>query len=140
MDSYRETAFCLTLWYAVLTVLVAILLIALSDLDVPTALLAAANVALLFALTLIVRTSRLNERRIERGQFWRTVPARARPPKDIGLRMARVVLEETWLRFAKGAAAAAIILSCLAYASHESAPAAWAKAASAHGMAHVTPD
>ena len=43
---------------------------------------------------------------------------RARPPGEAGLRMARRALEETWLRFAKGAAAVAIVLSALAYASN----------------------
>ena len=48
----RETAFCLTLWYAVLTVVVAVLAIALHDLERPASLLVAANASLLFALVL----------------------------------------------------------------------------------------
>jgi hypothetical protein len=80
MDSFRETAFCLTLWYALLTLLVAVLAIALYDLDALTALLAAATVALLFALVLMARAARLTEHTVTRGQFWRTVPPRNRPP------------------------------------------------------------
>ena len=55
MEPFRETAFCLTLWHAFLTLLVAVLVIALGGLDAPTALLAAANIALLFALALMAR-------------------------------------------------------------------------------------
>jgi hypothetical protein len=39
--------------------------------------------------------------------------------------MARRALEETWLRFAKGAAAVAVVLAVLAYASHDVSSAAW---------------
>ena len=84
MDSFRETAFCLTLWYALLTLLVAVLAIALYDLDALTALLAAATVALLFALVLMARAARLTEHNVTRGQFWRTVPSRKRPARRSG--------------------------------------------------------
>ena len=33
MERFRETAFCLTLWYVILAVIVAVLLIALHDLE-----------------------------------------------------------------------------------------------------------
>ena len=128
MDPCRETAFCLTLWYAFLTVLVAVLVIVLYDLDAPTALLAAANVALLFALVLMARAGRLTERNIVRGQFWRTLPPKERPPGEAGARLARRALEEAWLRFAKGAAVAAIALAGLAYVSNGVSPRAWADA------------
>ena len=117
MDSFRETAFCLTLWHALLTLLVAVLAIALNDLRAPAALLAAAAVALLFALVLMVRAGRLTERNVTRGQFWRTVPPRNRPPGEAGARIAHRVLQETWLKFAKGAAMVAIVCSALAYVS-----------------------
>ena len=61
MERCRETAFCLTLWYAVLTVIVAVLAIALHDLDRSASLLAAANVALMFALVLMARAGRLTD-------------------------------------------------------------------------------
>jgi hypothetical protein len=131
MDRCRETAFCVTLWYAVLTVIVAALAIALHDLDRPAALLVAANVALLFALVLIVRAGRLTDINITRGQFWRALPARQRPRGEAGARIARRALHETWLRFAKGAAMVAIVLSGLAYASNG---ADQAKAARADGV------
>jgi hypothetical protein len=53
--------------------------------------------------------------------------------------MARLALEETWLRFAKGAAAAAIVLSALAYASHGVTPAASAQAAHTYGVSQPEP-
>jgi uncharacterized membrane protein len=128
MDSFRETAFCLTLWQGLLTLLVTVLAIALNDLHAPAALLVAATVALLFALVLMARASRLTERNVIRGQFWRTVPPRNRPPGEAGARLASRVLRETWLRFAKAAAMIAIVLASLAYVSKDSAPSAWAKA------------
>jgi hypothetical protein len=124
MDGYRDTAFYLALWYAVLAALGAILLIALNDVEPATAFLITANAALLFALLLIALTGR----HITRGQFWRTLPPQARLPGEAGLRMARRALEETWLRFAKGAAAVAIVLSALAYGSSGVSASTWAKA------------
>ena len=113
MDPFRETAFCLTLWHGILTLVVTVLAIALHDLDAPAALLAAATVALLFALVLMARAGRLTERTVTRGRFWRTVPPRNRPPGQAGARLAHRVLRETWLRFAKGAAVIAIVLPAL---------------------------
>src|ERR1041384_2021524 len=118
MERCRETAFCLTLWYAILTVIVAALAIALRDLDRSASLLVAANVALLFALVLIVRAQRLTDVKVVRGQFWRALPPRERPCDEAGVRIARRALHETWLRFAKGAAAVAVVLSSLALASN----------------------
>jgi hypothetical protein len=126
MEPVRETAFYLTLWHAFLTGLVGILLIVLNDFATPTALLIAANIVLLFALVLIARASRLHERRITQSQVWRTLSPRKRPSGEAGLRATRKAVEQTWLRFAKGAAAAAIVLSALAYAS-TSGERAWAK-------------
>ena len=123
MDNFRETAVSLTAWYAFLAILCGLLLIVLNDLSPPRALLAAANIALLFALGLIVKSRRLSEHSIARGEFWRALPPRERPRGEPGRRMARSVLELTWLKFAKGAAAIAIVLSALAYASHETSAA-----------------
>jgi|GEM_PF-1544133 len=123
MDSFRETAFYLTVWHAFLATLASILLIVLNDFEPTTALLIAANLTLVFSLVLIARAGLLTEHRIERGQLWRTVPLQQRPAGDAGLRMARNVLEMTWLRFAKAAAAVAIVLSALAYFSHGTNPA-----------------
>ena len=69
MDHYRDTAFYLTLWYAVLATIVAVLLIVLNDVGLANALLIAANLALLFALVLMVWAGRLTDRRIKRGDL-----------------------------------------------------------------------
>jgi len=140
MDSFRETAFCLTLWHALLTLLVAVLAIALHDLDALTALLAAATVALLFALVLMARAARLTERNVTRGQFWRTVPSRQRPPGEVGARLARRALQETWLRFAKGAAMIAIVLAGIACVGNGKGSLAGASTARAPAQAAMADD
>jgi hypothetical protein len=132
MERCRETAICLTLWYAVLTVIIAVLAIALHDLDRSASLLVAANVALLFALVLMARAGRLTDRNVMRGQFWRTLAPQERPRGEAGARIARRALHETWLKFAKGAAAVAVVLSSLAFVSNG---ADQVKAARAQGIA-----
>ena len=136
MDSFRETAFYVTVWHAFLATLVAVLLIVLNDFEPSTALLIGANLTLLFSLVLVARAGQLSERQIKRGQFWRTLPPKTRPMGDAGLRMARQVLEMTWLRFAKGAAAVAIILSGLAYLSHGTGQADAAQPPAVKTLAH----
>jgi len=128
MDRFRETAIGLTCWYASLAALVGLLSIVLNDLDAPAAFLAAADIALLFALGLIAKSRRLSEHSIVREEFWHTLPARERPHSEPGRRVARRTLEHTWLHFAKGAAALAIVLCGLAYASHGTNASAWAQA------------
>jgi uncharacterized membrane protein YbhN (UPF0104 family) len=128
MDNFRETAVGLTVWYAFLAILGGLLLIVLNDLEAPTAFLAGANIALLFALGLIVKSRGLSEHSIMREEFWRVLPPPERPRSEPGRRMARSTLEQTWLTFAKGAAALAIVLCGLAYASHGTNASAWAQA------------
>ncbi|HWP16605.1 MAG TPA: hypothetical protein VNM46_13345 [Xanthobacteraceae bacterium] len=139
MDNFRETAFGLTLWYAVLAGLIGVLLIVLNDLSPPVAFLAGANIALLFALALILKTRSLSEDSISRGTFWRTVPQRERPRGTGGLRMARVTLERIMLSFARGAAVVAIVFCALALMSHHESTSASAQtlpaAASGDGSA-----
>ena len=143
MEPFRETAFCLTLWHAFLTLIVAVVAIALSDLDAPTALLAAANVALLFAVALMARAGRLTETNITRGQYWRTLPKQKRPAGQGGARLARRALQDTWLTFARGAAMIAIVLAGLAYASNSTSAVRTAQAAiadnTAYRSAHLLP-
>jgi hypothetical protein len=133
MDNFRNTAFYLMVWQTFLAILTSVLFIVLNDVEPSTALLVAANLALVFALVLMIRANRLDEARVVRTEFWCAVPMRCRPPGEVGRRMARRALEETWLRFAKGAAAVAIALSVLAYMSHGVAGSAWAEAAREHG-------
>ena len=132
MDNFRDTAIGLTIWYAFLAGLVGLLLIVLNGLEAPAAFLAAANIALLFALGLIVKSRTLSEHSIVRGAFWRALPARERPRGETGRRMAHSVLEQTWLRFAKGAAAVAIALCILAFVGHETSASTWSHALSMH--------
>ena len=139
MDPFRATAFHLALWYAVLAALGAVLLIALNDVAPATAFLIATNVALLFALVLMAAVSRFT-RHITRGPFWRTLPPGQRPASEAGLQMARRALYDTWLSFAKGAAAVAIVLSGLAYASNGVSATAFAKAVRASTAPQAQPD
>lgn len=134
MDNFKETAISLTFWYAFLAILVGLLLIVLNDLDAPAAFLAAADIALLFALALIVKSRGLSEHTIMREDFWHALPARERPRGESARRAARSTLEQTWLHCAKGAAALAIVLCGLAYASH--GPQASATARSLDASAH----
>jgi hypothetical protein len=128
MDHYRDTAFYLTLWYALLATIVAVLLIVLNDVGLASAFLIAANLALLFAFVLMAWAGRLTDRRIRRGQLWRTLPPQRRVAGEAGLRMARQALQFAYLRFASGAAALAIVLSALAYGVNGVSPSAWATA------------
>jgi hypothetical protein len=137
MDGFRETAFYLTAWHAFLVTLISVLFIVLQDFEPAAALLIAANITLLFSLVLMARAGGLTDRRVTRGSFWRTLPLASRPPGEAGLRMARQALQETWLRFAKAAAAAAIILTGLACASNSADKTAWAKAARTSGLTQM---
>ena len=130
MDPFRATAFHLAVWYAVLAALGAVLLIVLNDVDPAAAFLIAANVALLFALLLIAAVSHLT-RHVTRGPFWNTLPPAQRPATEAGRRIACRALRDTWLTFAKGASAVAIVLCGLAYASNGVSASAWAAAARA---------
>ena len=137
MDDIRTTAFALTIFHTFLAALSATLLIVLNDFDAETSFLIAANCALLFSLLLMARANRLTDERIVHGTFWRTVPAQCRPAGASGLRVARTVLEETWLRFAKSAAITAMILCVLAYATHRPESFSYAKAAVMPGSAQA---
>src|SRR4051812_14351794 len=112
MDHFRETAIGLTIWYAFLVLLSGLLLIVLNDLDARAACLAGADIALLFALGLVVKSRQLNEQSIVRCQFWRALPASVRPHGAGGRRVAYSMLERVWLHSAKGAAAIAIVRAC----------------------------
>ena len=119
MDRLRETAIGLTVWYTFLALLSGLLLIVLNHLDPDAAFLAAANIALIFALWVIMKSRNLNEHSIVRYEFWRTLPAHERPGGEGGRRMAYSAMQRIWLRSAKGAAAVAIVLCGLALASHQ---------------------
>lgn len=117
MDTFRSTAFGLSIWYAFLATLAAALLVSLNDVEASTAFLVGANVALIFALVLIAKVRSLSDGAVVQA-LWRSLPAHARPHGEAGQRMAQSTLAETWLRFARGAAVIAMVCCALAYASH----------------------
>ena len=69
-----------------------------------------AHIALIFAIVLLLRAACLSEARMERTEAWRILKPQERPVGDAGRRSARDDLQEVTLRFAEGAAAAAIVL------------------------------
>jgi predicted RND superfamily exporter protein len=69
-----------------------------------------ANIALLFAIFMILRAVCLRDESIERTEAWLVLQPRERPAGDIGRRLARDELQDVLLRFARAAAGAAIVL------------------------------
>ena len=114
MDLFREKAFYLLLWKAILAAIVTTILLATQNVELTAAALIVANVALLFSLGLIAWTHLLSEERIVRTEAWRTLPSGQRPLGVAGRRWARNCLAETGLRFAEAASAIAIVLSASA--------------------------
>jgi uncharacterized membrane protein len=68
------------------------------------------NIALVFAITLLLRAACLSEDRIDRTEAWRILKPQERPVGEAGRRSARDALQEALLRFAKTAAGVAILL------------------------------
>ena len=95
MDTFRSTAFGLSIWYAFLATLAAALLVSLNDVEASTAFLVGANVALIFALVLIAKVRSLSDGAVVQA-LWRSLPAHARPRGEAGQRMAQSTLAETW--------------------------------------------
>lgn len=126
MDTFRDTAFGLSIWYAFLATLSAVLLVSLNDVGASTAFLAGATIALIFALTLIAKVRSLSDKSAALA-IWRALPAHVRPRGEAGQRMAQRTLAETWLNFARGAAVIAIVFCALAYATHSSVDSARAE-------------
>jgi hypothetical protein len=69
-----------------------------------------ANIALLFAIGLLLRAACLSDNRIEHAEAWRILRPQERPVGDAGHRSARDDLRGVLLRFAEAAAGAAIVL------------------------------
>jgi hypothetical protein len=114
MDPFREKAFYLLLWRAILAAVAAVVLMFTESFELTAAVLIGANMALLFSLGLIAWTDMLSEERIVRTEAWRTLPSNQRPVGVAGRRWARNCLKETGLRFAEAASAIAIALSASA--------------------------
>lgn len=77
----------------------------------------AANVALVYALVLILRAARLTADRVTRVEPWKLLKHLEDPPPDPG--WARDTFRELLLRFAKGAAGMAVVLSASSLALNE---------------------
>jgi hypothetical protein len=69
-----------------------------------------ANIALVFAIALLLRAACLRDDRIHRTEAWRILAPQERPLGDAGRRSARDDLQEVLLRFAQAAAGVAILL------------------------------
>jgi hypothetical protein len=69
-----------------------------------------ANIALVFAVCMMLRAACLSDEGIERTEAWRILEPQERPAGDAGRRLARDELQDVLLRFAKAAAGAAIVL------------------------------
>ena len=131
MDTFRDTALGLSIWYAFLATLAAVLLVSTNDVEASTAFLAGATVALIFALVLIAKVRSLADGAVVQA-LWRSLPAHARPRGEAGQRMAQSTLAETWLRFARGAVVIAMVFCALAYATHGPGTSAQAQATQQH--------
>lgn len=111
MESFQQNAFYLLVWRALATTLVAIVLMATRSFDLRVALLIGADVALLFALMLIVSLECLTDERIVWTEAWRMLKLEQQPAGVAGRRCARDILREVTGRFATGAAVIAAVLS-----------------------------
>lgn len=111
MHPFIEKAFYLLVWRAILAALIAVVLMATRSFELTAALLIGANIALLFALSLIAWKSQLDEAHIARTEAWRALRPGERPAGQGGRRWALNYLEELTLRFAKGSSAIAIALA-----------------------------
>ena len=80
----------------------------------PLACKIGATVALLFAILLLVRNFFLTEERFLRSEAWRALKPEERPAGEDGPLLARALLQELLLRFAKGASGVGGLLYCSA--------------------------
>ena len=69
-----------------------------------------ANIALVFAIGMMLRAACLSEDGIVRTEAWRTLKPHERPVGEASRRLARDDLQEVLLRFAKAAAGIAVAL------------------------------
>ena len=114
MSPFRDKLFYLLLWRATLVALFALILSVTRFLDLRGALLTGANVALLFAVGLILWSGWLGAERIEWTNAWRTLRPDERPAGIAGRTVAYHCLCGLALRFAKGSSAVAAAMSASA--------------------------
>ncbi len=114
MTRFRENAFYLMVWRALLATLLGLVLIATRSAEVAAALLIAAHMSLLFSFGLIMWSQWLSEERIVWTEPWRMLRPGQRLAGRAGRRLAYKCLSDMALRFAKGASALAVALSASA--------------------------
>jgi hypothetical protein len=114
MQQFAETAFYLLVWRAFLVALITVVLMVSRRFEFVVTCLIGANIALLFSLALVAWNSCLDDNRVVRTEAWRLSPPAQRPAGQAGRHWARRTLGELALRFAKGSAMAAIVLSASA--------------------------
>lgn len=114
MAPFRDNVFYLLLWRAILATLIGVVLMATSEVALGPALLVGAHVALLFALGLMIWSSRLNDDRVVRVRAWQMLASDERPAGPGGRHWACTYLKEIELRFAEVGAIAAIVLGASA--------------------------
>jgi hypothetical protein len=74
------------------------------------ALVIGADIALVFAIGLVLRAACLSDNGVERTEVWRTLTPQERPVGEAGRRSARDDLQVVLLRFANAASGVAILL------------------------------
>lgn len=110
MGAFRRFAFAATARDAGFVALTAATLMLAFSFAPALSLSIGANIALVFAIGMMLRAACLSEDGIERTEAWRTLQPQERPAGDAGRRLARDELQDVLLRFAKAAAGAAIVL------------------------------
>lgn len=110
MAAFRRFAFAAAARDAAFVAVAAVTLMLAFSFAPALSLSIGANIALLFAVFLILRAACLRDESIERTEAWLFLQPQERPADDIGRRLACDEFQDVLLRFAKAAAGAAIIL------------------------------
>lgn len=110
MGAFRRCAVAITARDAMFVAIAAATLMVAFSFAPALALNIGANVALAFAIGLLLRAACLSDERVVRTEAWRSLEPGERPADNIGRRLARDDLQDVLLRFAKASAGTAIIL------------------------------
>lgn len=110
MGAFRRLAFAVAARDATFVVIAAAALMVAFSYAPALSLSIGANIALVFAVAMVLRAACLKDEVIDRTEAWLTLQPQERPAGDTGRRMARDELQDVLLRFAKAASAAAIVL------------------------------
>ena len=110
MGDFHRFAFAITVRDATFVALAAATLMLAFSFAPALAFNIGANIALVFAIALLLRAACLSEDGIDRTEAWRILKPQERPVGDAGRRLARDDLQEVLLRFAQAAAGVAILL------------------------------